>query len=264
MTDDSLQLEEPVTDRRSADIGIVCTQTLEVRPLLKKLDRVRKYVDGGAVFRGGFLDEVIRIAIVEAGTGFAGNREVTQTLIAEHHPLWVLSVGFSSPLTDDLQSGDLCLANEICDTHGNSLPVPGLVAESKRIRVGRTVTTDTHPRSSEERHQLRNALDAVAVDTTSLAVAQACQSDDQTETPVRFLSVRAVVGRVDDELTDQAMSSVFEPPPVNRHSVFRQISGKFRREPERVVWEKVTAEATRNLNRFLLSLIRKLAKKRNA
>ena len=123
MADSSRQPDEPTFDRRSADIGIVCTHNVGIKPLLKVLDRTRKYVDETSVFRGGFLDEVIRIAIVEAGSGFAAHRAVAETLIKEHNPAWVISLGFSSALTRDVKAGDICLANEICDTHGNTLPI---------------------------------------------------------------------------------------------------------------------------------------------
>ncbi len=258
------QSEEPVVDRRSADIGIVCTQSTEIRPLLKKLDRVRKYVDGGAVFRGGFLDEVIRVAIVEAGTGFAKHRDAAKTLIAEHHPAWIFSAGFSSPLTDDLKSGDVCLANEICDTHGNSLPVKCSIPERKRIFVRKHIVADSHPHTAERRRALVDSTQSAAVDTTSLAVAQACneQSVGEDAPPAaRFLSIRGIVGAAGDELTPKVVEYLFEPLAKQKAVGFRHLLTRVKPDPGLAPWKKAAEESAINLNRFVLSLITQLGEK---
>jgi len=260
MSPETLQ-PEPSTDKRSADIAIVCSVRAEVSPLLGKLDRVRKYVDQGAVFRGGFLDETLRIAVVEAGAGFAKHREVTQTLIAEHHPVWVLSVGFSSPLTDELKSGDVCLANEICDTHGNSLPVKCSIPESKRVLVRTHVVSDIHPRLHSERATLAESSGAIAVDSTSLAVAQACQSDESDKPIARFLSIRGIAGRVSQDLSQQIMEAAFEPVSRKKANLLGKLKSKVKPDPEMVAWQTSQDEAAVNLNRFVLGVIRQLGEK---
>ena len=264
MPEDSRQPEEPVIDRRSADIGIVCTQALEVRPLLKKLDRVRKYVDGGVVFRGGFLDEVVRVAVVEAGAGFAKHREAAKTLIEEHHPAWVFSVGFSSPLTEELKSGDVCLANELCDTHGNSLPVKCSIPERKRIFVRKHVVADSHPGSAEERCSLADSSSAAAVDTTSLAVAQACNEQptgEDSPPAARFLAIRGIVGATDDELTEKVVEYLFEPAVKQKAVGIGHLLKRVKPDPELAPWKKAAEETAVNLNRFVLSLITQVSGK---
>ena len=262
MADESRTDEtEPSADRRSAHFGIVCTQAAEVRYLVDRLDRARKYADHGAVFRGGFLEESIRVAIVEAGPGFAQHRQVTQTLIAEHHPAWVLSVGFSSPLTDEAQSGDLCLASEICDTHGNSLPVKCRVSESKRILVRKHVTADRHPASTDERRDLASSTGAAAVDSTSLAVAQMCQPQDDDVPRPQFLSVRGIVGGCGDDLSPKVISHLFEPDTSDRAGLLDRWKQRFRKDPELVPWDPRADETARNLNRFVLATISRLFEK---
>ena len=128
--------EETAPDRSSADIGIVCTHKGEVKPFLKRLDRLRSYAEKKMTVRGGFLGESTRIALVEADEGFASHRAATELLIAEHRPAWILSVGFSSSLSEDVQPGDIIIANEISDTHVNSLPVKCSIPARKTHSCG--------------------------------------------------------------------------------------------------------------------------------
>ena len=255
------QIEEPVIDRRSAHVGIVCTQKSEIAPLLKKLDRQKRYVDKGATFRGGFIDETIRVACVEAGSGFANHRQATLTLIAEHNPAWILSVGFSSPLISELNQGDVCLANEICDTHGNCLPVRCSMKESKRIFVRKHVVADAHPALTAERSALHEASQASAVDTSSMAVAQACVNDETTQVTPRFMSIRGIIGKMNKDLPPKAMTHLFEPDPEKRQNVLLKLTSRFKKDPELAEWDELATETATNLNRFVLGVVRQLAEK---
>lgn len=261
MTDTSAHSEEPVVDKRSADIAIVCSTAAEIQPLLKKLDRVRKYTDDDATFRGGFLEESLRVAVVEAGSGFARHRKVTQTLIREHHPVWVLSVGFSSPLIDQLKPGDVCLANEICDTHGNSLAIKCPIPESGRILVRKHVVTDQHPAGAAERATLGGAYEAAAVDTTSLAVAQACQAESDQAQATKFLSIRGIIGSFTDELPNKVVSALFQPDSESAPGALGALWRKLRPDPELTSWKEAADKTARNLNKFTLGVIEQLAEK---
>lgn len=262
MADQSPQPDEPIVDKRSADIAIVCSNEMEVRPLLKKLDRVRKYTDDDAVFRGGFLEESLRVAVVEAGSGFAKHRRVTETLIQEHHPVWVLSIGFSSPLIDDLKPGDVSLANEICDTHGNSLAVKCPIPETKRILVRRHVVADQHPASAAERSALVGTHEAAAVDTTSLAVAQACQAESEDKPPVaKFLSIRGIVGSTTDDLSPKVRALLFDPDHQEKPAGLGGLWQKLKPDPELAPWKDVAEKTAINLNKFTLGVIEQLAEK---
>lgn len=238
-------------DKSSAHVGIVCTHAGEVRPLLKRLDRVRKYTDHGCVFRGGFLNETIRVAVVEARMGFARHRHATTILIREHHPAWVLSVGFSTALQDGLQAGDLTLANEICDTHGQCLPVRCRIAPARRIHIGRHVVSDHHPRTSEDKSRLAADSGAIAADTTSLAVAQVCQEADG----IRFLSIRAVVDEFQEQMPEQAAPLMFEPTSRAFGAAFATLLKGFSRASEMHHWRQRSIAAADHLDRFTAGII---------
>lgn len=261
MTDVPEQPEEPTIDRRSADIGIVCTHNAEVKAFVKQLDRVKKYVEGSSVFRGGFINEIVRIAIVEAGPGFALHRRVTETLIEEHNPPWILSVGFSSALTAELQSGDVCLADEICDTHGNSLPVKCRIPESKRIFVRKHVVADKHPGTLDSKSKLNSSTHAVACDTTSLAVAQACNERSTDERPIRFLSIRGIIDAYSEPVTDEGLAFCFEPAVSERPKLVSGLMNKLKPNPSLKPWQDRATDVSLNLNRFLLSTVKQIADK---
>jgi nucleoside phosphorylase len=248
--------QELPPDRSTADIGIICSHRSELAAFLKRVDRQRKYMDRGMIFRGGFLDETIRVAVVEAGSGFASHRQAAVTLINEHHPAWVFSVGFSSALTDDLRAGDLSLANEICDTHGNTLPVKCPIPESGRIRIRKHVVADQHPRLPEDKRQLASSHQAAAVDTTSLAVAQVCH-----ETDTRFLSVRAIIDTLAEEIPDQSWEAIFAPKARKPVEAVTDLFGRFRQSAEVKHWHRQTQQASANLDRFLISVTRQLGEK---
>ena len=262
MNDSSTQNEDAPIDRRSADIGIVCTQNLEIKPLLKKLDRARKYVDDDLIFRGGFLEESVRVAVVEAGAGFARHRLAAQTLINEHHPAWVLAIGFSSPLNDDLKPGDICLANEIADTHGNLLPVKCSIPESKRIYVRKHVVADRHPGSASERKQLAESTNAEVADTTSLAVAQACAESSTDDKPAtRFMSIRGIVGETAVDLEQDVTDYLFSPEAAKKGGGLVQLWSRIRPDKKFAPWKTEAEQTAVNLTRFVLGVIDQLAQK---
>lgn len=180
--------ETPAEDKSHADIGLVCALPMECGALLERCERSRKYSGGDFVFRGGVYDG-IRLAIAQTGVGFARARRATQALLEAHTPAWVLSIGFSGGLLPEMKVGHIALANAICDTHGNELPVDCPIPEDRKrgLFVGRHVNTDELVRTVDEKKALADTHDAIAVDMESLAVAQVCK---QAGRP--FLSIRVV------------------------------------------------------------------------
>lgn len=248
--------EETGPDKATADIGIVCVHAREIRPLLKRLDRVRRYTDRGCTFRGGFLNEVIRIAVVEAPRGFASQRMAAEALVSEHRPEWIISTGFSSALSENVRAGDLSLATEICDTHGNSIAVPCPIPGSRRVHSGRHVCADAHPLTAESKSRLRDSSGAIAVDTSSLAVAQVCQGAG-----IRFLSIRAIAVELAEDIPEAAAAMMFRPDSRALGSAFATVLRSLQQMSEMNRWRMRSTEASDHLDRYLTGVILRLSEK---
>ncbi len=252
-TDSSVH-RDLTTDRSTAHIGLVCTHALELKSLHGQLDRHRRYSDGGMRFTGGFLGPSIRVAIVEAGTGFASHRKATELLVKEHTPAWILSTGFSSSLADDVRAGDLCLASEIRDTHGQQLELSCPIPESKHATLRRHLCSDHHPVVSDEKRQLAGEYSVSAADTASLAVAQVCEAAG-----TRCLSIRAIIDGPDEDLPRPIVEALFEPTSseLARNPVSRWLRGL--RQPQEVKgWMSRAETVAGRLEHFLSGVIRQL------
>lgn len=195
---------DPELDKAHADIGIVSALPMEMAPLLERCQRVRKYSGGNFTFRGGLYDD-IRVAVVEAGMGFALARRATQALLDAHTPKWVLACGFSGALRSQMKVGHIVMADSICDTHGQELAVDvHMPADPTRgLHVGRIVTADAIVRSVKEKEALATDFDALAVDMESLAVAQVCR-----DAKTRFLAVRVISDDMSADLPPEVLSVV--------------------------------------------------------
>src|SRR5690606_32732250 len=85
-------------------------------------EKVKKYSGGDFTFRGGKY-RGLRLAVVETGTGAARAGRGTKALIDGHSPEWILSVGFSGAMIPEMRPGDIIVADEIVDQHGNDLKI---------------------------------------------------------------------------------------------------------------------------------------------
>lgn len=245
---------EPAPDRASADIGLVFTHKGEVKPFLKRLDRQRRYTEGKITVRGGFLGEANRIVLAEADEGFAAHRAATELLIKEHRPAWIISCGFSSSLSEDVKPGDIVIANEISDTHVNSLPIKCNIPARKRIHVGKLIVADSHPVTPNEKKTLRDRFPGLAADTSSLAVAQVCQEHN-----VRFLAIRVAVDSIDEEIPEQAASMIFHPTSRALGSALGAMFKGLRKLSTMNAWRERTNSAASHLDRFVTGIVEQIA-----
>lgn len=197
-------MSESSEDLAHADVGLVAALGMEVSAFMDRCERVKRYKGNGLVFRGGRYDN-IRIACVEGGMGFARARTATQALIDAHSPAWILSVGFSGALHEDLRFGDIVIANGICDQHGQQLFLDLKMASDpqKGLHVGKLLTTDHIVRTVQEKRELGAQYEALAVDLESLAVAQVCRASK-----VRFMAVRVISDDLTADLPPEILSVV--------------------------------------------------------
>jgi adenosylhomocysteine nucleosidase len=199
---------EEVVDRARADVGVVAALRLELDPLLEKMDRVKKYTGGDFTFRGGFLKD-IRVATVEAGAGNKRAERAAHALIDAHKPEWMLSIGFAGGLTDELQIGDVVVANRIVDTAaaadddeaGLKINFKMQPDPKRGLYVGTLATAAHIVRTADEKRELHQRTGAMAVDMESLAVAQACR-----ERKVKFLAVRGITDDNRSDLPTEVLS----------------------------------------------------------
>ncbi len=194
----------PPEDLAHADIGLVAALPIEVSAFMDRCEKVRRYKGNGLFFRGGRYDQ-IRIACVEGGMGFAKARTATQAMIDAHSPKWILSVGFSGALHEELRFGDIVIANAIVDEHEQQLSLDLKMASDpqKGMHVGKLLTTDHIVRTIQEKRDLGAKYGALAVDLESLAVAQVCR-----DAKVRFMAVRVISDDLTADLPPEILAVV--------------------------------------------------------
>lgn len=189
-------------EARRAEIGCVVALPIEIAPLLDRCEKVRKYSGGSFVFRGGKY-RGLRLAVVETGTGATRAERGTRALIDGHTPEWVLSVGFSGALIPEMKPGEIIVADEIVDQHGNSLKIDLKMQENRSggLYVGRLLMADAIIRTVAQKQELQQQTGALAVDLESLAVAQVCR-----ELGTKFMAIRVISDDMSSDLPPEVLS----------------------------------------------------------
>jgi nucleoside phosphorylase len=244
----------PQADKASAHVGLCCIHRGELRPFLKRLDRQKSYLHERTRFLGGFLGETTRIVVAEPGLSYPRHRAAAQWMVETHHTPWILSVGFSSSLSPDIHAGDLVLANEIRDTHGNIMPVRCTLKPQNRVHVGRLVVADQHPLTSTAKHSLAQASEALAADTASLAAAQICY-----ERNVRFLAIRAIIDEFEDDIPETAAGIIFRADSRSWGGALGSLFRGLQAAKELHHWRNRAVAASSHLDRFLAGVIEQIA-----
>ncbi|MGE3316966.1 MAG: 5'-methylthioadenosine nucleosidase [Planctomycetaceae bacterium] len=198
------EAETQTADFAHADIGIVSALPIELAAFFDRCEKVRRYSGDDFSFRGGRYDR-IRIVAAHCGMGFARARRATHALIDAHSPPWVLSCGFSGALAPEIACGHVVMANAICDQHGNELKIDLNLPDNPKsgVHVGRLLTADAIVRRVDEKKELGQKHQAVAVDLESLAVAQVCR-----ERNVRFMAIRVISDDLAADLPEEILSLV--------------------------------------------------------
>ena len=202
---------EPQTDFQTAHVGIVHSTTFEVKPLLKRCDRVKKYVGAsGVVFRGGMWRDC-RVGFAQVGLGPERAALGTHALIDGHSPKWIVSAGFSGGLHSNLKVGQIVVADALRDAAGKELKIDLKMTSdpSRGLHVGKLLTIDHVAKTAAEKKRLGEETGALAVDMESATVAAVCR-----ERKVRFMAVRVVSDDVDHDVPDEALTILSEKGAV--------------------------------------------------
>jgi nucleoside phosphorylase len=137
-----------------------------------------------------------RVVVVCASAKSAA--DATRALIIGHSPTWIIAAGFCTALQATLRRGDVVMASSVGEPGGRQLSIDVKLQDSKTekphgVRTGRLLTTDRDVDQPAIRRELGSQHDALAADTTSLAVAETCR-DQQ----VRCLAIKIVRHAIDD------------------------------------------------------------------
>jgi len=191
-------------DAAHADVGVVCALSIEMSSFLARCERVRKYVGGRFVFRGGLFGPT-RVAVVESGMGESRAAAATHALIDAHTPDWVFSCGFAGALKPHLKPGDVVVGNAVLSPDGRRLAIDVKMTEDpeRGFHVGPVLTADHLVRTAAEKKELGEKYDALVVDMESWAVADACR---QRRKP--FVAVRVVTDEMAKDLPSEILTLV--------------------------------------------------------
>ena len=190
---------EPGAAPAKCDVGLVFALGIEQGGLEDLLGGVVTTQGTDFVARQGTL-KGRNVVLIEAGVGPLAAARGTQALLAGHRPQWVISAGFSGALDPRLKRGDIIMADSIADGEGRRLSIdfkisPEAVAATPGLHVGRLLTVDRIVRSPEEKRELGQQHECLAVDMESWAVGEVCR-----QAKTRFMAVRIVSDSLDDAL----------------------------------------------------------------
>jgi hypothetical protein len=167
----------------------------------------------------------LSVLVLETGPGATATQAALAWLLGRpqldnvaYRPKIVLSAGYAGALQADLHVGDVILAEDVAATGGQHWKPSWPQNDSQRelqtsLRRGRLLTAPRLVTLPEEKKGLGEAHAALAVDTESAAVAQAC-----TEAGIPFGCVRAISDQLDTalsaELVELLAGARISPPRV--------------------------------------------------
>jgi adenosylhomocysteine nucleosidase len=153
------------------------------------------------------------VLVLETGVGLARMEAALTWLLDQpvlenvpYRPRVVLSAGFAGALQRGFQIGDIILATEVADLHGNRWPAtwPGALPPGEwrpPLHRGRLLSVAHLVGRPEDKQELGRQHDAVAVDMETGAVARVCSARS-----VPFGCVRAISDDVETRLSPQLLA----------------------------------------------------------
>jgi adenosylhomocysteine nucleosidase len=126
------------------------------------------------------------VAILHTGVGARDCNERVETLLHKERPQLVISSGFAGAVTDNLQVGNLILAENFSD--------PRLLASAERIlierkpRLVKLFTSTSIVDSVDERNEIARASGAAAVDMETGSIVGVCNAHGVPVLSLRVIS----------------------------------------------------------------------------
>ena len=177
----------------STKFGVVAAVERELRPLLRRCQRMRSTADF-AFF------EFPNAVVVCGGIGKVAAAKATRALVETYRPATLVSAGFAGSVQPELKVADLLLPSEVLDAESG---IKFSTAAGERVLA-------TIGEVADKSHKAMFAASGIsAVDMEASAVAQAAH-----ENGLRFLALKAISDDVN-----------FAMPPMHR---FVSAAGKFR------------------------------------
>jgi len=159
----------------SAKVAMVAALEREVRPLVKRWNRIEREYDGRR-FR---FFESGQVVVVCGGIGAEAARRATEAAFALYHPELVLSVGFAGGLDPALKLGDIFAPSRVVDARDGSRTE---VATGHGVLVSAAAVAGV-----EAKKKLAESYGAQAVDMEAAAVARGALARG-----VGFMAVKAI------------------------------------------------------------------------
>lgn len=148
----------------------------------------------------------IPVVAAWAGRSETQLRRATEAVLFGHRPKWVVAAGFSTALSEQLDLGDLIVANAILAADQESIELPPAVDASKYsadppVHVGPLLHVDQPMLSVEQKQALAGRHRALATDPAGRVVCNVCR---ETSTPV--VAVRVVAETLAEQSSPEVRS----------------------------------------------------------
>ena len=183
----------------TVDVAIVMSLAVEAGGLYDLLENKMTIAGPGFKEHIGYLGETA-VSLVESGEGAKAAANATQLILQSRQPKSVVSAGFATGLIVEARKGHMVMANEVTNTAGETLAIPFAISEeeaanSKGLHVGRLLTVNKIISKVNQKQELAEKHQAIALDMETAAVAKIC-----AEHQVRFMSVRIITDSLMDQL----------------------------------------------------------------
>lgn len=193
------------------------------------------------------------IEILHTGVGRKFSEQRMALFLQDRQFDYLISAGFAGALREDLQVGDLVLAENFSDPHLLSIAQP--ILTDRKMHVAKLFTSNAIIESVDQRNKIAAQQNAVAVDMETETIAQVCRAPG-----IPVLSLRVV---------SDSLREPFPAPPNVLFDIERQRTDIGRlllyllRHPG-AVWPLIrfarqTARARKVLTNAIVDLIRKLS-----